>query len=160
MPSPSKSTSPLETTVDTAPADAPLRVKYPATVLIVDDDEAVRITFAMVLEDLGYSVLQSGSGVSALELLRDNPTIALLLTDVVMPGMNGVELARRARAMRAALPIVFISGYADPGSVVGDAARQPILRKPFRASELAAWLDIALAGARDTRGSESTPGAR
>jgi CheY-like chemotaxis protein len=160
VPSPSRSTSPPETTIDTASADEPLRAKFPATVLIVDDDDAVRVTIGMILQDLGYSVLESATGESALELLRVNPHIALLLTDVVMPGMNGIELARHARAMRATLPIVFISGYADPNSVVGDTAWQPILHKPFRANELAVWLDAALAYARDTRDCEGAPGAR
>jgi len=141
-------------------SQAPLRASSPATLLIVDDDEAVRITTAMILQDLGYSVLESATGEGALELLRENPDIALLLTDVVMPGMNGAELARRACAMRPALPILFFSGYANPDSAVGDTVLQPILRKPFRARELAARIEAALARARDARGTEGTPEAR
>jgi CheY-like chemotaxis protein len=119
-----------------------------ATLLVVDDDQAVRVTTAMILQDSGYSVLTCSSGQSALDLLGEQPAVALLLTDVVMPVMNGAELARRARAMRASLPIVFFSGYADPNSAAGEAVLEPLLRKPFRASELVAEIEAALSGAR------------
>jgi CheY-like chemotaxis protein len=160
MPTRSASRSLPPTTAGANAANAPPRARFPATVLVVDDDEAVRITTAMILEDLGYRVLESGTGEGALELLRGHSDIALLLTDVVMPGMNGVELARRVRAMSAVLPILFFSGYADPGSVAGDVILQPIIRKPFRAGELAAQIDAALTRARDAQSTERTPEAR
>ena len=131
-----------------APPDPALEPGVPATLLIVDDDEAVRVTTAMILQDYGYVVLACESGAGALELLRGQPEISLLLTDVVMPGMDGAELARRARGMRQTLPIVFFSGYTDPKSVAGDVVLEPILRKPFRATELVAQIESALAGAR------------
>jgi CheY-like chemotaxis protein len=112
----------------------------------------VRVTPAMILQDFGYSVLACESGHSALDVLGEQPAVALLLTDVVMPVMNGAELARRARAMRASLPIVFFSGYADPNSAAGEAVLEPLLRKPFRASELVAEIEAALTGARVARG--------
>ena len=118
-----------------------------ATLLVVDDDEAVRMTTAMILQDFGYSVLVCESGQSALDLLGQQPAVALLLTDLVMPEMNGAELARRARAMRASLPIVFFSGYADPNSAAGEAVLEPLLRKPFRVSELVAEIEAALSRA-------------
>ncbi len=131
-----------------APADPASQPGSPATLLIVDDDEAVRMTTAMILQDYGYTVLACESGAGALELLSGQPDISLLLTDVVMPGMNGAELARRARVMRQTLPIVFFSGYTDPKSVAGEVILEPILRKPFRATELVAQIESALAGAR------------
>ena len=118
-----------------------------ATVLLVDDDAAVRSTTAMILQTMGYAVLESDTGRAALDLLAADPTIGLLLTDIAMPGMNGAELARHARAVRAGLPIVFLSGYADPDAVAGDAIVQRIVRKPFRANELAAQIEAALAEA-------------
>ncbi len=114
-------------------------------ILLVDDDEAVRSTTGMILETMGYTVREAESGEVALAALRSGPPIDLLLTDVAMPGMNGPELARRVRALRPMLPIVFFSGYADPESVAGDTIRQRIVRKPFRAVDLAAQIEAALA---------------
>jgi CheY-like chemotaxis protein len=92
-------------------------------------------------------VLQSHSGRAALNLLAADAGIAVMLTDVAMPGMNGAELARLARAARPALPIVFFSGYADPEAIAGDPILQRIVRKPFRSTELAAQIEAALAEA-------------
>jgi len=134
------------------PASAPAAAiatgdRHVATVLLVDDDEAVRSTTAMILQTMGYAVLESATGRAALDLLAADPTIGVLLTDVVMPGMNGAELARHARAARPDLPVVFCSGYADPDAVAGDAIVQRIVRKPFRAGELAAQIEAALSEA-------------
>ena len=137
-----------ERNVAPAPADPSRRTRPRATLLIVDDDEAVRTTTAMILQDYGYSVLECESGAGALELLRGQPDISLLLTDVVMPGMDGAQLALHARAMRQTLPIVFFSGYTDPRSMAAEVVLEPILRKPFRASELVAQIESALAGAK------------
>jgi two-component system, cell cycle sensor histidine kinase and response regulator CckA len=156
MPNPSASRTP-QRCVQPGAAKAQPSERSPLTVLIVDDDETVRITTAMILGDLGYSALESGTGEGALELLREHPDVALLLTDVLMPGMNGAELARQARAMRPGLPIVFFSGNSD--SVAGGPLLQPVLRKPFRASELVARIEAAL-GARDAQGAEGTDDTR
>ena len=119
-----------------------------ATILLVDDDEAVRSTTCMILETMGYTIVAADSGPGAIAVLDSDLAIDLLLTDVAMPGMNGPQLARLARTMRPALPIVFFSGYADPDAVAGDIIRQRIVRKPFRAAELSAQIEIALAEAR------------
>lgn len=149
VPSPTPAAKPADDTLAASTPPGPSsRLSLPATLLIVDDDEAVRLTTAMILQDYGYSVLACASGQSALELLRGQPDISLLLTDVVMPGMDGAELARLARAMRQTLPIVFFSGYTDPRSVAGEVVLEPILRKPFRASELVAQIKSALASAK------------
>ncbi|HEY2133499.1 MAG TPA: response regulator [Acetobacteraceae bacterium] len=116
-----------------------------STVLLVDDDEAVRSTTGMILEAMGYSVVEAESGREALKRLDGDPMIDILLTDVAMPGMNGPELARQVRQLRPVMPIVFFSGYADPDAVAGDAIRQRMVRKPFRAAELAAQIEAALA---------------
>ena len=121
-----------------------------AHILLVDDDEAVRCTTGMVLETMGYSIVQAGGGQQALDLLATGHRIDLLLTDVAMPGMNGPQLARLVRDARPSLPIVFFSGYADPEAVAGDIILQRIVRKPFRATDLAAQIEIALAEAHST----------
>jgi signal transduction histidine kinase/ActR/RegA family two-component response regulator len=120
-----------------------------STVLLVDDDEAVRSTTGMILETMGYKVLENESGSTALATLEGESNVDILLTDVAMPGMNGPELARRVRQMRPTMPIVFFSGYADPEAVAGDTIRQRIVRKPFRATELAAQIEAALAEQRE-----------
>jgi CheY-like chemotaxis protein len=119
-----------------------------STVLLVDDDEAVRSTTGMILETMGYSVVEAESGREALERLTGDDAIDLLLTDVAMPGMNGPELARQVRVLRPVMPIVFFSGYADPDAVAGNAIRQRMVRKPFRAAELVAQIEAALAEQR------------
>ena len=115
-----------------------------AVVLAVDDDDAVRTTTSDILMGLGYSVLQAPSGEVALELLGQREMIDVLLTDVVMTGMSGPELARRARLLRPDLPIVFISGYADPTGAIDNTPLRPLVRKPFRPSDLRRQIEAAL----------------
>ena len=114
-------------------------------VLLVDDDPAVRVTVAAVLADLGYQVRQASSGAGALDLLRRDTGIEVLLTDVVMPGMNGAELARHAVEERPQLTIVFMSGYAAPEEITGVLRRHRLVRKPFLPAELARQIEAALA---------------
>ena len=83
-----------------------------ATVLVVDDQDIVRGFVAESLRICGYSVLQAGCGAEALRTIRRNTRIDLLLTDLLMPGMRGEELARRARALRPSLKVLFMTGYA------------------------------------------------
>jgi CheY-like chemotaxis protein len=132
------------------PATQPPATTGTATILLVDDDEAVRATTGLILESMGYRVREAESGETALTLLHAMPAIDLLLTDVAMPGMSGPELARRVRESHPDLPVVFFSGYADPEAVAGDIIRQRIVRKPFRAAELAAQIEATLAEARVT----------
>ena len=116
-----------------------------ARILLVDDDEAVRVTTAMILESLGYVIETSVGGIPALARLEEGATFDLLLTDVAMPGMNGPELADRVRARFPDFPIVFFSGYADPDAIAGRQILQRMVRKPFRAIDLAAQIEAALA---------------
>jgi signal transduction histidine kinase/CheY-like chemotaxis protein len=115
--------------VDTAP---PTRG---AVVLVVDDDSSVRVVAAAMLRELGYGVVEAGSGGGALERLQQDPSISLALLDFAMPGMNGVELARQMLAIRPTLPIMFMTGYADAWALaeVGD---RRIVNKPFSDDEL------------------------
>ncbi len=114
-------------------------------VLLVDDDPAVRVTVAAVLGDLGYQVRQASGGAEALELLRRDGGIEVLLTDVVMPGMSGAELARHAAEVRPRLTILFMSGYAAPEEITGALQRHRLVRKPFLPAELARQIEAALA---------------
>ncbi len=101
-----------------------------ALVLIVDDDEGVLRVTADILEALGYHVLTAGTGPEAVELLRRNPEISVLFTDIRMPDMRGEELAEIAVAMRPGIRVVFTSGFPRPP---GDAAFVP---RPYRAVDL------------------------
>jgi signal transduction histidine kinase len=115
-------------------------------VLVVDDDNAVREVTANILTELGYRVIEAGSGGAALEVLDQHAEIDLMLLDFAMPGMNGAEVAREARARRPQLPILFVTGYADTAALPG-RGEEGVLRKPFRQEELAAKLRTVLGGA-------------
>jgi signal transduction histidine kinase len=112
-------------------------------VLLVDDDSAVREVTAGILCDLGYGVIEAGSGGAALDVIERSPEIDLLLLDFAMPGMNGAEVAREVRARRPELPILFLTGYADTEALM-ESGDDGILRKPFVENELAAKLKAVL----------------
>ena len=107
----------------------------PATILLVDDEDVVRAATAEMLEDVGYTVLQADSGPAALALLRSAQSVDLLITDYLMPGMNGVELIRNARNVMPSLLALIISGYSTIAE--GPGAELPRLAKPFRQIDLA-----------------------
>jgi PAS domain S-box-containing protein len=114
-------------------------------VLLVDDDADVRSIAAAMLEDAGYEVMQASSGAAALDALeRADEQAELVLVDVAMPGVNGVELAAIVRRTWPTLPIVLMTGYAD-SSLLRMGAEHEILRKPFQAAELEAKLQQAMA---------------
>jgi signal transduction histidine kinase len=112
-------------------------------VLVVDDDSAVREVTAGILGDLGYRVIEAGSGGAALDLLDHDEKIDVMLLDFAMPGMNGAEVAREVRARRPEVPILFVTGYADT-TALDDAGEDGILRKPYVERELAAKLKAVL----------------
>jgi len=116
------------------------------TILLVEDEDAVRVIVSAVLRRQGYQVLEASTPHGAIEIFqRHAASIDLLLTDVVMPEMNGPSLAQRLVAERPELRILFISGYADVASPL-DAAGPNVsfLSKPFQASTLAAKVRAAL----------------
>jgi len=84
------------------------------TVLVVDDEEMVRIIMVQVLQDNGYTVLEASDGLEALRIAKEHTgRIDLLLTDVKMPGMNGLELAARLLSNRPEMTVLYVSGHAD-----------------------------------------------
>ena len=119
-----------------------------ARILLVDDDDNVRAVAASMLEELGYDVTAVESGAAALEALHAR-AFDLLLSDIVMPGMHGVELARRARALAPAMPVLFASGYADTGAFGETLSDADIIRKPYRMAEIASRIAAALGDAAD-----------
>jgi CheY-like chemotaxis protein len=107
------------------------------TALLVDDEDLVRMSTADMLGDLGYAVVEAASAEEALGLIRDGLRPDLLVTDHLMPGMNGTDLARIVRSERPSIQILIVSGYAESEGV---APELPRLTKPFRNDELAASL--------------------
>ena len=101
------------------------------TILVVDDDPDVRDYAISVLTDLGYRVLEAADGETALSLLAREGAVDLLFTDVVMPGLNGFEVARRAVAAVPDLKVLFASGYATDYTPAGR-----LLKKPYRPQQL------------------------
>ncbi len=118
-------------------------------VLVVEDDERMRAYSAEALRELGYTVLQAPNGEAALGVLEAGGQIpALLFTDVVMPGMTGRELARRALAKLPDLKVLYTTGY-TPNAVVHNGvleAGAQLLQKPFSIEQLAAKIPAALDG--------------
>jgi CheY-like chemotaxis protein len=117
----------------------------PATILLVDDDSAVREVVAAMLEDLGYRVVEADSGAIALELLSAGNRVDLVLADFSMPGMSGMELLREATARRPDLPVLLVTGYADDKTLAALGEDRLVL-KPFRNEELARKVRVALNG--------------
>jgi CheY-like chemotaxis protein len=113
-------------------------------ILLVDDDDTVRGVTTVLVQGLGYQVVQAGSGQEALALLGER--VDLLLTDYAMPGMTGAELATSAQQLRPGLPVVFITGFAEPGGL--DPHTDIIVQKPFRNNELALKLQRALSACK------------
>jgi signal transduction histidine kinase/CheY-like chemotaxis protein len=119
------------------------------TLLLVDDDPAVRMVAASMLHDLGCQVTEARDGEEALAKLRRAPNHTVALIDFAMPGLNGGETAAALRAVRPGLPVVLMSGYADLDALA-DAWSGPVLRKPFSRTELARELARATASGAHT----------
>lgn len=119
-----------------------------AHILLAEDDESLRKFLAAALVKAGHLVTDFGDGADAWECLQGF-TFDLLLTDIVMPGMDGIELAKRAAERNAALKIMFITGFAavalHPSS--GAPKQAKVLSKPFHLREIVSEVDRMLAAA-------------
>ncbi|WP_130911313.1 response regulator [Pseudomonas sp. Sample_9] len=105
-----------------------------STILVVEDDDIVRMLIVDVLEELEFTVLEAEDGGEALAILADSGNaIDLMMTDHGLPGMDGRELSQRARQLRPALPILFASGYAETIDVPSD---MHVIGKPFSIDQL------------------------
>jgi PAS domain S-box-containing protein len=126
------------TRAEAEPAVAPRGTE---TVLLVEDEEAVRALARELLESFGYSVLEAGHGIEAMEVSASHPgPIDLLMTDLVMPRIDGRELAARITAGRPETRVLFVSGYAEDDQMRGSlpASRVAFLQKPYTAATLGA----------------------
>jgi CheY-like chemotaxis protein len=101
--------------------------------MVVDDDPEVRVIVAEFLEDFGYRVIQASGGAEALSLLSQTPDLRMIITDIRMPDMSGIELADIATRRQRDLKVILISGY-----FVSQQVDWRFLRKPFRMKDLEA----------------------
>ncbi|NLY27299.1 MAG: PAS domain S-box protein [Alcaligenaceae bacterium] len=128
------------------PSD-PLPLGQGETILLVEDDALVRQVGCEHLLALGYDVIQAPGPAEALQALATHPAITLLLTDIMMPGMNGRELAARALALRPDLKILYTSGYTE-NAIMQHGHLDPgimLLSKPYRRVDLARKIRLAFA---------------
>jgi len=107
-------------------------------VLLVDDDASVRETLADLLEVGGFSIVQAVDAASALEILRRGSAIDVLVTDLSMPGDDGIALIREARRIRSGLPAILLTGYAEQAAATATIAggHFRVLRKPVESDHL------------------------
>ena len=109
----------------------------PLRVLLADDHGGVRATTAAMLEDSGHSVTQASGGAEVIALLEENPDCCdVIVSDYAMPNLSGVEVVRRARALKSGLPGVIITGYADTDSIANRPGDVLVLAKPFTPDQL------------------------
>lgn len=117
-------------------------------VLVVEDNEAVRFSAVALLSSLGYRTIEADTAVEALAKLETSPQVAVMFSDIVMPGgVDGIALAAQARKLRPGLKVLLTSGYA--GSALNNGPRLPahreeLLTKPYRRADLAARLAMLL----------------
>jgi len=117
------------------------------TILVVDDEEFVTVTLAQVLQRYGYKVLTATSGAQAIALVdRDNPHIDLIILDVVMPGMNGMQTYRELQVINSTAPVILSSGYpmTEGASTLIDDGCVGFLKKPYSAEVLVKHIRSAL----------------
>ncbi len=112
-------------------------------ILLVDDDDDVRETSADMLGELGYTVIQASNGEEALDIIDRMPDLDIMVTDIRMPGMSGLELAEVVRTRRTDLKVILVSGYFTPQKL-----QRRFLQKPFRTHELDQAIQAELGGQR------------
>jgi CheY-like chemotaxis protein/anti-sigma regulatory factor (Ser/Thr protein kinase) len=133
--------------------ELPEQLSGQETVLLTEDEDAVRAVAVAALERRGYRVLAATDGESALAISRAFPgRIDLLVTDVVMPGMSGRELAERLTHARPGLPVLFVSGYTEDSELLAGLSHDSLqlLPKPFTSLELARRVRASLDAARES----------
>jgi CheY-like chemotaxis protein len=121
--------------------NTPLR-RHEATILVVDDDKDVRQLAVSCLETLGYQVVAADGGHAAVEIAASEARIDLVLIDIAMPEITGVEAMEAILAKRPGVPFLYMTGYVGPTRL--DPAEHRVLKKPFTIGELAAKLEETL----------------
>jgi two-component system cell cycle sensor histidine kinase/response regulator CckA len=117
-------------------------------ILVVEDEDPLRRLIQRVLEVHGYTVVSADQGIAALDLLKSGQSFDLLLTDIMMPGMNGRALASEARRMFPELPLLYMSGFHELEDSCGSQDDARLLSKPFSSDVLTRAVRAALDGVR------------
>ena len=109
-----------------------------AQILVVEDDDLVRIFAVKLIESLGYAVTNAGNGMEAMRVLEETSSIELIFTDIVMPGVDGIVLADMVKRRRPQLKVLYATGYRDIARARNEAGilHGKILEKPYRPAEL------------------------
>lgn len=128
-----------EANVEDEVRNAPEVSKGLGIALLVDDEDLVRLSTADMLIDLGYEVVEATSAEEALRLFETGLNPDILITDHLMSGMSGADLAALLKRQRPQLPVLIVSGYAEVAGIEPTIAR---LTKPFRSAELAGRLEL------------------
>jgi CheY-like chemotaxis protein len=115
------------------------------TILLVEDDSAVRDVVMRMLSDKGFGVLSASDAHEALRILETRP-VDLLFTDIIMPGMDGVQLAKEAKRLRPGLKVLFATGYAQRAGERQALRLGQVLYKPLRTAEIITAVQLLLAG--------------
>lgn len=126
-----------------SPAPPAEKLKRKAVILFVDDDPLIAMSTTEMLEDLGHHVIGADSGQHALDILKSEQPLDLMVTDHMMPGMTGLELAAASREVRPSLPVLLATGYAELPE--GTQLNLPRLAKPYHQDQLRDQLDQLLA---------------
>jgi PAS domain S-box-containing protein len=126
-------------------------------ILVVDDDPAVRDVTVQMLRQIGYGVTEADSGQAALDALARGEVYDLLLIDVAMPGLSGIETVRRARQRWPGLRVLYVTGYADFAGAEQRTGDDPLIKKPFRLAELRSEVRRALRKSRAGEGRNVVP---
>jgi PAS domain S-box-containing protein len=137
----------LEDAVETETINETAQPASRARILVVDDDVLIAMSTVDMLEDLGHEVIEANSGASALEALKENGGVDLMITDFSMPGMNGAQLAEAAHKLRPDMPILLATGYAEIPK--GSNLDLPRLGKPYSQAQLAREISRLLANGLD-----------
>jgi len=135
---------PTKTTVKT-----PMQIKADGLVLVVDDEVDLLDVIVSYLEDMGYKVRSATDGPSALAILQSEPSIELLITDIIMPGgLNGVELGIKARELNPDIKIIYSSGFPSAALTErsGTTIVGPLLSKPYQLNDLVAAINVVMSG--------------
>jgi hypothetical protein len=138
----------LQNAVDLKPVAHETPRGHGETILVVEDDATVRSIISDVLQDLGYSVLTAADARVAIPLLQSEKAIDLLISDVILPHVNGEKLAEMARSSRPELKVLFVSGYSENAIVRSELieAGMDILTKPFALDTLGAKVHAMIKG--------------
>ena len=132
-----------------APGNWPCNNRLVATILVVDDERIILNLCTSILKIKGYTVLTAASGEQALQVLEESKAaIDLALLDIMMPGLNGIQLAAQIRSANPRIPVILMTGFSlrEIQEIIGKANPYRIIWKPFKAESLLQMIENALEG--------------